>query len=81
LIEEAGYDGAVLSGSGIIGSNAYRYELPRMGIADWTDSVRFRKLVNGIEYYQARLRDLRSLPGLRWTAKKGWQTASTMVRG
>jgi hypothetical protein len=50
-------------------------------LLDWTDSVRFRKLVNGIEYYQARLRDLRSLPGLRWTAKKGWQTASTMVRG
>ena len=55
-IRDAGYAGAAAALEGLVGAEVDPYQLPRIGIAGWTNNVRFGARVDGIEHYRNRLR-------------------------
>jgi len=56
-IRDAGYAGAATALSGLVGADVDPYQLPRIGIAAWTNNVRFGARVDGVEHYRNRLRN------------------------
>jgi len=56
LVKEAGYTSAVVTQFEMAFSGSDVYELPRMGISAATDILSFSKYLDGVEYYQARIR-------------------------
>jgi len=55
-IREAGYVGAASAWDGLVEPGCDPYQLPRIGIANWTDHVRFTARVDGVEHYRHQLR-------------------------
>lgn len=55
-IREAGYLGAAATWEGLVGPGTDPYQLPRIGIASWTDHARFTARVDGVEHYRNQLR-------------------------
>jgi peptidoglycan/xylan/chitin deacetylase (PgdA/CDA1 family) len=55
-IREAGYVGAAAAWDGLVEPGTDPYQLPRIGIANWTDHVRFTARVDGVEHYRSQLR-------------------------
>jgi peptidoglycan/xylan/chitin deacetylase (PgdA/CDA1 family) len=56
LVKEAGYNSAVVTRFEMAFSGSDVYELPRMGISAATDILSFSKYLDGVEYYQHKLR-------------------------
>jgi peptidoglycan/xylan/chitin deacetylase (PgdA/CDA1 family) len=54
-VSDAGYSCAVVTSFGMIDVGADPLELPRIGVSGRTDALTFAKLLDGAEYYQARL--------------------------
>ncbi len=52
-IRKAGYSSAVVTSFGMATRGADLYQLPRMGISGRSDSLSFRKYLDGVEYYQS----------------------------
>jgi peptidoglycan/xylan/chitin deacetylase (PgdA/CDA1 family) len=57
-VKAAGYRSALVTRPGMVDSGAGLYELPRIGVSGRFDSLVFSKHVDGVEYYQDRLRTL-----------------------
>jgi peptidoglycan/xylan/chitin deacetylase (PgdA/CDA1 family) len=56
LVKDAGYTSAAVTRFGMAFTGSDPYELPRMGIAATTDTLSFSKYVDGVEYYQDKLK-------------------------
>ena len=56
LVKEAGYTSAVVTRFGMALTGSSIYELPRMGISATTDPLSFYKYLDGVEYYQGKLK-------------------------
>lgn len=61
-VRDAGYVGAVSANFGMVTSGANPFELPRLGVSSRSDSLAFRKSLDGAEYYQSRLQTSLRLP-------------------
>lgn len=57
-VRDAGYSSAVVTRFGFVTQVTDLFELPRIGVAGDTQPLTFRKYVDGLEYYQARLRGI-----------------------
>ncbi|HUA14021.1 MAG TPA: polysaccharide deacetylase family protein [Verrucomicrobiae bacterium] len=55
-VRDAGYASAVVAGFGMAAKSTNAYELPRIGIAGSSDLLSFSKNVDGVEYYQSKIR-------------------------
>jgi len=55
-IRKAGYVGAAAAWDGLVEPGTDPYQLPRIGIASWTDQARFTARVDGVEHYRNQLR-------------------------
>jgi peptidoglycan/xylan/chitin deacetylase (PgdA/CDA1 family) len=55
-VKNAGYSSAVLTHFGMPSSGSDPFSLPRIGVSGQTDFLPFKKYVDGIEYYQGKLR-------------------------
>jgi peptidoglycan/xylan/chitin deacetylase (PgdA/CDA1 family) len=56
LIKDAGYSCAMVTRFGMVYDGSDVYELPRMGVSAATDALSFYKYLDGVEYYQHKLR-------------------------
>jgi peptidoglycan/xylan/chitin deacetylase (PgdA/CDA1 family) len=57
-VQRAGYSSAVLTNFGMPCRGSSPYTLARIGVSGQTDFLSFRKSVDGVEYYQTKLRAL-----------------------
>jgi peptidoglycan/xylan/chitin deacetylase (PgdA/CDA1 family) len=57
-VRDAGYDCAVVASSGLAGARTGVFELPRIGVGGKSDALAFAKHLVGVDYYQARLREV-----------------------
>ncbi|HLV85899.1 MAG TPA: polysaccharide deacetylase family protein [Candidatus Sulfotelmatobacter sp.] len=55
-VQRAGYSSAVMTHFGMVRQNSDPFSLARMGVSGSSDFISFRKYVDGIEYYQSKLR-------------------------
>lgn len=55
-VRDAGYTSAVVTRFGMAFCGSDPYELPRMGVSATTDSLSFYKYLDGVEYYQDKLK-------------------------
>ena len=55
-VKDAGYGSAVLTHFGMADRGADPFTLPRIGVGGQSDLLSFRKYVDGVEYYQGRLK-------------------------
>jgi len=55
-VRDAGYTSAVVTRFGMAFSGSDPYELPRMGVSATTDTLSFYKYLDGVEYYQDKLK-------------------------
>ncbi len=56
LVKDAGYTSAVVTRFGMAFNGSNLYELPRMGVSAATDTLSFSKYLDGVEYYQDKLK-------------------------
>jgi peptidoglycan/xylan/chitin deacetylase (PgdA/CDA1 family) len=50
-VREAGYKGAVAANSGLVTNQSNPYELPRLGVSGYDDSISFAQNLDGVEHY------------------------------
>jgi len=55
-VKDAGYLGALVTRQGMVGTGADVYQLPRIGVSRQSDLLAFAKYLDGVEYYQEKLR-------------------------
>jgi peptidoglycan/xylan/chitin deacetylase (PgdA/CDA1 family) len=60
-VQDAGYDAALAARPGMVSRKSALYELPRIGVSGNSDQVRFRKHLDGVEYYQLKIQRLLGL--------------------
>ncbi len=67
-VAAAGYAGAVVADFGMVGKGSDAYRLARIGVSGLSDDLSFSKELDGLEYFQQKLR---TLLGTRRNPRKG----------